>query len=100
MRISDVQSNNSDGAGYLLDVQSDIVARFSTRVVVPLMAQADLPDYAKTLNPVFEIEGELVVMVTQALAAYPGQLLKQPLASLEGKRDEIVRALDALFQGI
>ena len=91
---------NSDGAGYLLDVQSDIVARFSTRVVVPLMAQADLPDYAKTLNPVFEIEGELVVMVTQALAAYPGQLLKQPLASLEGKRDEIVRALDALFQGI
>jgi len=91
---------NIDGAGYLLDVQSDIISHFSTRVVVPLVAQDEIPDYAKTLNPVFEIEGELVVMATQGLAAVPGQILKRPIASLVDKRTEIVQALDILFQGI
>jgi toxin CcdB len=91
---------NIDGAGYLLDVQSDIIRNFSTRVVVPLVAQDEIPEYAKTLNPVFEVEGELVVMATQGLAAVPSKILKEPVASLVGNRTEIVQALDILFQGI
>lgn len=91
---------NIDGDGYLLDVQSDIISHFSTRVVVPLVAQDEIPEYAKTLNPVFEIEGERVVMATQGLAAVPGQILKRPVALLVDKRTEIVQALDILFQGI
>lgn len=91
---------NLDGEGYLLDVQSDIISYFSTRIVVPLLAKSDIPEYAKTLNPVFEIEGELVIMATQGLAAVPSQILKRPVASLVDKRTEIVHALDLLFQGI
>lgn len=91
---------NIDGPGYLLDVQADIISPFSTRVVVPLVAQAEIPEYAQTLNPVFEIEGELLVMATQGLASVPGQILKRPVASLVDKRTEIVQALDILFQGI
>ena len=91
---------NIDGAGYLLDVQSDIISHFSTRVVVPLITKDDIPEFASTLNPVFEVEGETVVMATQGLAAVPGQILKRPVASLVDKRTDIVHALDLLFQGI
>lgn len=90
---------NPDGVGYLLDLQADIHSHFATRVVAPLLPMDDLPDYAKALNPVFEIEGLRVVMVTQGMAAVPLQLLRQPVLSLSDKRAEIVAAIDLLFQG-
>lgn len=90
---------NPDGAGYLLNVQADINDHFATRVVVPLFPLDEIPEFAKTLNPVFEIEGNQVVMMTQGLAAVPNQLLKQQVMSLGNKRAEIVAALDLLFQG-
>jgi toxin CcdB len=90
---------NPDGAGYLLNVQADVNDHFATRVVVPLFPLDDIPEFAKTLNPLFEVEGKPMVMMTQGLAAVPFQLLKQSVMSLEGKRAEIVAALDLLFQG-
>jgi len=90
---------NPDGAGYLLNVQADVNAHFATRVVVPLFTLDAIKYYAKTLNPVFDIEGNRVVMMTQGLAAVPTKLLKHPVTSLESKRADIVSALDLLFQG-
>jgi toxin CcdB len=68
-------------------------------VVVPLFPVGEIAEFARTLNPVFEVEGNRVVMMTQGLAAVPTQLLKQSVMSLESKRSEIVAALDLLFQG-
>ena len=90
---------NPSGNGYLLDLQADINSHFATRVVAPLLPLGDIPDYAKSLNPVFEIEDERVVMATQGMAAVPLALLKHPVMSLESKRAEIAGALDLLFQG-
>lgn len=90
---------NPDGSGYLLNVQADINDHFATRVVVPLFPLEEIPEYAKTLNPVFEVEGSRVVMMTQGLAAVPAQILKQPVMSLQDNRPHIVAALDLLFQG-
>jgi toxin CcdB len=90
---------NSDRAGYLLNVQADINDHFATRVVVPLFPVDEIHEFATTLNPVFEIEGNRVVMMTQGLAAVPSQLLKQSVMSLENNRTDIVAALDLLFQG-
>lgn len=90
---------NPEGAGYLLDVQADVNSHFATRVVVPLIAREEIPEVAKILNPVFEVEGGSVVMLTQGLAAVPCQLLKRPIGSIAEKRAEIVSALDLLFQG-
>lgn len=70
---------NPNGKGYLLDLQADINSHFSTRVVAPLIPIGDIPAYAKSLNPVFEIEGERVVMATQGMAAVPLAILKQPI---------------------
>lgn len=90
---------NPDGAGYLLNVQADVNSHFATRVVVPLFLVEEISEFARTLNPVFEVEGNRVVMMTQGLAAVPRLLLKKPIMSLENKRTEIVAALDLLFQG-
>ena len=90
---------NPDGAGYLLNVQADVNDHYATRVVVPLFTLDTVKDFAKTLNPVFDVEGNRVVMMTQGLAAVPAKLLKQPVTSLESKRADIVSALDLLFQG-
>ena len=58
-----------------------------------------IPENARTLNHVIEVEGKPVVMMTQGLAAVPSQLLTRSVMSLESKRAEIVAALDLLFVG-
>jgi len=88
-----------EGEGYLLDVQADVLAQLNTRVVVPLMAPRDAPLPAARLNPVFVLEGQQVVMVTQFLAAVPSMLLAQPMASLVAHDMEIINAVDMVFQG-
>jgi toxin CcdB len=90
---------NPDAAGYLLDVQADLLGHLNTRVVVPLLPLNVVPTPAKTLNPVFEVDGEAMVMATQFLAAVPTSLLRTCVASLEGQRHDITTALDLLFQG-
>ena len=90
---------NPERDGYLLDLQADINSHFSTRVVAPLFLLDEIPVFAKGLNPVFEVEGRSVVMMTQGMAAVPVQMLKQPVISLDDRRAEIVAALDLLFQG-
>lgn len=90
---------NPDRRGYLLDLQADINRHFATRVVAPLIPVSDIPAFAASLNPVFEIEGERLVMATQGMAAVPVSILKQPVTSLAQYRTEIVAAIDLLFQG-
>lgn len=90
---------NPDGAGYLLDVQADLLRHLNTRVVVPLLPLEMAPTPARFLNPVFKLEGEAVSMVTQFLAAVPATMLRTAVGSLERQRNDITAALDLLFQG-
>ncbi len=90
---------NPDGEGYLLDVQADLLSHFNTRVVVPLLPLSRAPTPARTLNPVFDLDGTAHVMVTQFLAAVPEPLLKTCVSSQAHHRDAITAALDLLFQG-
>lgn len=90
---------NSEGAGYLLDIQADLLSHLNTRVVVPLLPLDIAPMPARTLNPVFDIEGTAFSMVTQFMAAVPAHMLKTTMFSLESQRNDITAALDLLFQG-
>lgn len=90
---------NEGGAGYLLDVQSDLLNGLNTRVVVPLIPADVSPSAAERLNPVFSFDDVEVVMATQFLAAVPQKELGGPLGSLERVGDEISTALDMLFLG-
>lgn len=89
-----------DGRGYLLDVQADLLDSLNTRVVVPLMPVSAAPSPAKRLNPVFDIQNERHVMVTQFLSAVPVSILKTPIFSFAQHDAEITGALDILTTGV
>lgn len=90
---------NEGAAGYLLDVQSDLLSGLNTRVVVPLLPTSAAPVPAQRLNPVFSIEGQEWLMATQFMAAVPEGELRSAVGSLAQRQDEISAALDMLFLG-
>lgn len=90
---------NSEGEGFLLDVQADLLGHLNTRMVVPLLPLSRAPQPARHLNPVFDIAGECLVMTTQFMAAVPARLLQTPIGNLQARRQEIVAAIDFLLQG-
>ena len=94
----DVYSNAHE-AGYLLDVQADLLGMLNTSVVVPLQPLDRAPLPAERLNPVFDILGQPFVMATQFMAAVPRNELKTPLLSLDKERFIILAAIDFLHQG-
>jgi len=89
-----------DSAGYLLDVQADLLESLNTRVVVPLMPISAAPSPANRLNPVFDVQTEQYVMVTQFLSAVPSTILKAPVANLAQHDTEIMGALDMVLTGV
>lgn len=88
-----------DGENFLLDVQADTLSGLNTRTVVPVRRPQDAPLPARRLNPRFEIGDASYVMVTQYIAAIPESELSTIDRNLARHRDEIVAALDMLFQG-
>jgi toxin CcdB len=90
---------NPSGSGLLLDVQTDLLSGLNTRVVVPLLARDVAPAPAERLNPVLEVDGAEMVMVTQFMAAVPLAILKMPLGNLGDDFDRITLAIDMLMQG-
>lgn len=88
-----------DRAGYLLDVQANLLQDLATRVVVPLLPADIAPKPARDLNPAFDIDGQPHLLLTQFIAAVPKKELKKPRLSLSAKSDEIARALDLLLIG-
>lgn len=90
---------NPAGIGYLVDLQTNLLEIVTTRVVAPLVPQSTAPTSANRLNPVFEIDGEPHILVTQSLSAVPSHILINPAANLSGHFDQITNALDMLFQG-
>lgn len=90
---------SADGESYLLDVQSDLLEGFNTRVVVPLLPRGQSPKAAKRLNPIFAVAGADLVMTTQYLASVPEKELKSPVGNLGDCAHEITTAIDMLFVG-
>jgi len=86
---------------YLLDVQSDLLDTLATRVVVPLCKPEVLRGkLAERLNPVFEVEGRKMVMLTPELAGVSRKALGEQIANLANRRDSIIAALDLVITGI
>ncbi len=85
--------------GYLLDVQSDLLEHLNTKVVVPLLPPDVAPVPARRLNPTFRIDGKDHIMVTQFISALTASELQAMEGNLARHHDDIVAALDMLFQG-
>ncbi len=85
--------------GYLLDVQANLLDRLETRVVVPLFPEQEAPPPMAALNPVFEIQGQRHVMMTQSIATLRRRDLGKVILSLDDQHQRIMNALDMLLSG-
>jgi toxin CcdB len=85
----------------LLDVQSELLSRLATRVVVPMarLKRWDSKPITR-LNPIARIGGVEYILVFQELAAIAGEDLGERVTSLAGRRAELLGALDLLIMGI
>lgn len=82
---------------FLLDIQNDYIDSLDSRIVIPLRPAALYRHRLRDLNPVFEIQGQQVVLDTAALASFPARELGPSVASLQSHQEEIVAALDCIF---
>lgn len=87
-------------APYLLVLQCDLLSDLRTMVVAPLVHATQFGRPATTLNPVFEVEGQRVVLSIAELAGVSRGRLGEPVGSLETQRQAILAAIDFLFTGI
>ncbi len=84
---------------FLLDVQSDFLSGFTSRVVVPLAVSGYEVNPTRRLHPQFQIDGVGTIMLTERLSALPKAALGAHITSLAQHRDEIVAAMDFLVLG-
>lgn len=91
--------DNPIGEGYLIDVQADLLDELNTRVVVPLVPYAPRMKVVRRLNPIFTINGNQFALFAHLVGTVPAARLGEPRTNLDRHHDEIVAALDMLFQG-
>lgn len=85
---------------FVVDIQADYLDRLPTRMVIPLGVPSESLRPTRRLNPVLEIEGQGLVLITQLATSLPARVLGRKVASLAGHRTDIIAALDFLFTGI
>lgn len=83
----------------VLDVQTDLLGSFDSRVVVPLMSPGDAPVRHRRLNPEVVVDGQAYVMVTQFMIALDRPELGVRVDNLDRYYDQIKLAYDMLFNG-
>lgn len=91
---------NLGGPGYLLDIQSEIMRRFSSRVVIPVLPFDQAPPPAGRLNPRISLQGIEHVLITQYMTAVSISDLGEVVMSLCDRDTEIVGAVDLLITGV
>ncbi|CAN7536140.1 CcdB family protein [Devosia sp. LjRoot16] len=84
---------------YYLDVQSNLLPTMNTRLVVPLVPLDDVPRPLPRLHPIVVVEGVRLVMATHLMVAVPRVALGKPSKSLMPQYDQIVAAIDMIFNG-
>lgn len=85
--------------GHVLDCQSDLLDHLTTRFVVPLIPIEDVGTPMAKLNPIFDVDGQRLVMMTQFSGAVSARSLGKVVLSLEDRDYDISNALDMLMSG-
>ena len=85
---------------FFIDVQTDLLQDLSTRVVVPLITDAQLIHPIELLNPELSLNNCTVYLSTAELRSIPRQQLGRKIANLRPQRQQIESALGVLVSGI
>ncbi|WP_033919363.1 CcdB family protein [Sphingomonas sp. 37zxx] len=83
----------------LLDCQNDLLSYLNTRIVVPLASPDDAIQVEARLNPLLDIDGDEMVMLTHFAAAVPISMLGKRTGSAIANERAIAGALDLLLSG-
>jgi toxin CcdB len=104
MKQFDVFPNPVTGArrAYPLVVvlQSDVAQPGRERAVAPLAPRSAFPEIAGRLNPVVRVQRKKHVLLVTSLTTLPARSLRDPVATLADRRDDILAAVDYLFFGV
>jgi toxin CcdB len=85
---------------YVLDVQSALIDKLATRLVMPLTrVGVNVGKLPVNLCPVVDIAGEMLSLQPHLAAPIAARLLKKPVISLKHRASEISAALDAVISG-
>lgn len=86
----------ADG-GLVLDCQHGRFDDIGTRFVIPLIPADHAPPHNARLNPIVEVDGERLTVVTQFATSLRTAELKRRVGSLRARRDDLVAAIDTLI---
>ncbi|CAN1552758.1 plasmid maintenance protein CcdB [Sphingomonadaceae bacterium] len=89
---------SGNARGLLLDIQSDLLDEFGSRVIVPLLPAEDMQSVSR-LHPVFVINDERYIMSTHLIFAIPVDRLGAKIGSLAQEDLVITSAVDTLLSG-
>ena len=89
---------SGNARGLLLDIQSDLLDEFGSRVIVPLLPAEDMQSVSR-LHPVFVINDERYIMSTHLIFAIPVDRLGAKIGSLAQEDLVITCAVDKLLSG-
>lgn len=90
--------------GLAIDVQSDVIYGFGTRLVIPLVAPGAINRPLPRLMPLVTVSlydgsSEQLVLATPLMAAVPVKPLGRPVAALDQEHWGISAAIDMLLTG-
>ncbi|WP_137129680.1 CcdB family protein [Rhizobium sp. FY34] len=85
--------------GLAIDLQSTLFDGLQTRVMAPLVPITDVAKLIPRLNPRFEINDTVYVMLTEFMGTVPSAEIGMLVADLSARADDITAATDFLFQG-
>lgn len=85
---------------YVIDLQSWLLDDLPSTIIAPLaMPESIDGKRILRLNPDLLVNGTMLVLLAQDLAAVPRSALRHPVVNLSPQREEILAALDFLFTG-
>jgi toxin CcdB len=104
MKQFDVFRNPVTGARrafpFVVVLQSDVAQLGRGRAVAPLAPRSAFPDIAGRLTPIVRVQRKEHVLLITSLATLPAQSLRDSVASLADRRDDILAAVEYLFSGV
>ena len=95
-------ARSRDAVPYVVDVQSHLLERLRTRLVMPLSRLgADMTDgLPRRLVPRVVVAGERLMLLAHQAAVIEARHLRRPVTSIATGAHEIVDALDAVVSGV
>ena len=87
------------GFPYMLEIQSDLLYRFTGRVCVPLARSGTIAGLTERFNPTLMVDGEPVRMHPLGISVFFVRELNKPVSSAKQSALEIDNAMDMLLRG-